>query len=103
MFAGRCFRDRNRPQPFATVRNRSQVFESGSYGPAVGESSKTGLFMDVSRVSLRRYSIVICIKVVCHARKVMHFAAQAQGFVKLTRLRRSSIGNCSFRVMFWRC
>ena len=25
---------------FATVRNRSQVFESGSYGPAVGESSK---------------------------------------------------------------
>ena len=23
------------------VRSRSQVFESGSYGPAVGESSKT--------------------------------------------------------------
>ena len=56
--------------------------------------------MDVSRVSLRRYSIVICIEVVCHARKVMHFAAQAQGFVKVTRLRRSSIGICSFRVVF---
>ena len=56
--------------------------------------------MDVSRVSLRRYSIVICIKVVCHARKVMRFAAQAQGFVKVTRLRRSSIGICSFRVVF---
>ena len=40
LFAGRCFRDRNRSQPFATVRNRPQVFESGSYGPAVGESSK---------------------------------------------------------------
>ena len=40
VFAGRCFRDRNRSQPFATVRNRPQVFESGSYGPAVGESSK---------------------------------------------------------------
>ena len=59
--------------------------------------------MNVSRVSLRRYSIVICIKVVCHARKVMHFAGQAQGFVKVTRLRRSSIGICSFRVVFWRC
>ena len=85
---------------FATVRNRSQVFESGSYGPAVGESSKKWLFMDVSRVSLRRYSIVICIKVVCHARKVMHFAAQAQGFVKVTRLHRSHIRICSFRVVF---
>ena len=30
VFAGRCFRDRKRPQ----------VFKSGSYGPAVGESSK---------------------------------------------------------------
>ena len=56
--------------------------------------------MDLSRVSLRRYSSVICIKVVCHARKVMHFAAQAQGFVKVTRLRRSHIGICSFRVVF---
>ena len=30
VFAGRCFCDRNRPQ----------VFESGSYGPAVGENCK---------------------------------------------------------------
>ena len=69
---------RNRSQPSATARNRPQVFESGSYGPAVGESSKKWLFMDVSRVS----APLICIKVVCHARKVMHFAAQAQGFWK---------------------
>ena len=85
---------------FATVLNRPQLFESEPYGPAVGESSKKGLFMDVSRVSLRGYSIVICIKVVCHARKVMRLAAQAQGFVKVRRLRRSHIGNCSFRVVF---
>ena len=78
----------------------SEGSESEPYGPAVGESSKKGLFMDVSRVSLRRYSIVICIKVVCHARKVMRLAAQAQGFVKVRRLRRSHIGNCSFRVVF---
>ena len=32
----------------------------------------------MSRVSLRRYFIVICTKGECHARKVMHFAAQAQ-------------------------
>ena len=36
--------------------------------------------MDVSRVSLRRYSIVICMKMTCRARSVMHFAAQAQWF-----------------------
>ena len=41
MFAGRCFR----------VRNRPQVFESGSYGPAVGESSKSD-FSWVGRVSV---------------------------------------------------
>ena len=38
--------------------------------------------MDVSRVSLRRYSIVICMKMTCRARSVMHFAAQAQRFVR---------------------
>ena len=38
--------------------------------------------MDVSRVSLRRYSIVICMKMTCRARNVMHFAAQAQRFVR---------------------
>ena len=54
--------------------------------------------MDVSRVSLRPY-IVICTKVRCHARKVVHFAAQAQGFVKVTRLCRSYIRICSFRVV----
>ena len=38
--------------------------------------------MDVSRVSLRRYSIVICMTPTCRARNVMHFAAQAQRFVR---------------------
>ena len=38
--------------------------------------------MDVSRVSLRRYSIVICMTMTCRARNVMHFAAQAQRFVR---------------------
>ena len=38
--------------------------------------------MDVSRVSLRRYSIVICVTRTCRARNVMHFAAQAQRFVR---------------------
>ena len=38
--------------------------------------------MDVSRVSLRRYSIVICMKMRCRARNVMRFAAQAQRFVR---------------------
>ena len=40
VFAGRCFPVRNCSQPSATVRNRPRVFESGSYGPAVGESCK---------------------------------------------------------------
>ena len=57
--------------------------------------------MDVSRVSLRRYYIVICMKVTCRARNVMHFAAQAQGFVKVTRLCRYSIGISVWRVVFW--
>ena len=42
-------------------------------------------------VSVCAAILVICIKVVCHARKVMRFAAQAQGFVKVRRLRRRYI------------
>ena len=57
--------------------------------------------MDLSRVSLRRYYIVICMKVTCRARNVMHFAAQAQGFVKVTRLCRYSFGISVWRVVFW--
>ena len=37
-------------------------------------------------------SIVVCVRVVWQARKVMHVAAQAQGFVKVTRLRGSYMG-----------
>ena len=54
--------------------------------------------MDVSRVSLRRYYIVICVKMTCRARNVTHFAAQAQGFVKVTRLSWYSTGISS---CFW--
>ena len=92
VFGRRCFWVRNRPQPF----------ELDLYGPAVGESSWKWLGMDVSRVSLRRYYIVLCIKVACHARKVMDFASQAQGIVKVTQLRRSYSGICNFRVGFFR-
>ena len=49
---------------------------------AIGGSFCKGLYMDVSRVSLRRYSIVICMTPTCRARNVMHFAAQAQRFVR---------------------
>ena len=49
---------------------------------AIGGSFCKGLCMDVSRVSLRRYSIVICMTPTCRARNVMHFAAQAQRFVR---------------------
>ena len=38
--------------------------------------------MDVSRVSLRRYSIVICMTPTCRARNVIRFAAQVQRFVR---------------------
>ena len=38
--------------------------------------------MDVSRVSLHRYYIVICMTMTCRASNVMHFAAQAQHFVR---------------------
>ena len=37
---------------------------------------------DLKRVSLRRYSNVICMTMTCRARNVMHFAAQAQRFVR---------------------
>ena len=59
--------------------------------------------MDASRVSWRRYYIVICVKVTCRARNVMHFAAQAQGFVKATRFCRYSIGISVWRVVFLGC
>ena len=38
-------------------------------------------FMDVSRVNLRRYSIVIRVTTICCARNMMCFVAQAQSFV----------------------
>ena len=49
---------------------------------AIEGSFCKGLFMDVSRASLRHYSIVICVTMTCRARNVVHFAAQAQRFVR---------------------
>ena len=73
LFATHCFYVRNRPQPFATVRGRAL------------RRCHWGKLLQVTRhgcVSLRRYSIVICMKMTCRARNVMHFAAQAQRFVR---------------------
>ena len=53
--------------------------------------------MDVSRVSLRRYSIVICMTRTCRARNVMHFAAQAQRFA-----RSADCGAVPFGISVWR-
>ena len=49
------------PQPSATVRNRSRVFESEPYGTAVGRALKSD-FSWRCHVCLRCYSIVICKK-----------------------------------------
>ena len=49
---------------------------------AIGENfCEYFFFMDVSRVNLRRYSIVIRVTTICCARNMMCFVAQAQSFV----------------------
>ena len=57
--------------------------------------------MDVSRVSLRRYSIVICMKMTCRARSVMHFAAQAQRFVRSSVCYTVPLGLAFGESCFW--
>ena len=57
--------------------------------------------MDVSRVSLRRYSIVICMTTTCRARNVMHFAAQAQRFVRSADCRAVPLGLAFGESCFW--
>ena len=44
MFARRCVHGRNRPQPSATVRNRSQPSARGPYGRAYGSSAEVVIF-----------------------------------------------------------
>ena len=49
VFAGRCVYVRNRPQPFATVRNCSQSFARGRYGRAYdGKFCRRGHFWKFS-------------------------------------------------------
>ena len=57
--------------------------------------------MDVSRVSLRRYSIVICMKMTCRARNVMRFAAQAQRFVRSADCCAVPLGLAFGESCFW--
>ena len=57
--------------------------------------------MDVSRVSLRRYSIVICVTRTCRARNVMHFAAQAQRFVRSAGYGAVPLGLAFGESCFW--
>ena len=57
--------------------------------------------MDVSRVSLRPESIVICVKRTCRARSVMHFAAQAQRFVRSADCCAVPLGLAFGESCFW--
>ena len=57
--------------------------------------------MDVSRVSLRRYSIVIRMTMTCRARNVTHFAAQAQVFVRSAGCCAVPLGLASGEARFW--
>ena len=57
--------------------------------------------MDVSRVSLRRYSIVICMKMGCGTRRVMRFAAQAQRFVRSAVCYAVPLGLAFGESCFW--
>ena len=57
--------------------------------------------MDVSRVSLRRYSIVICMKKTCRASNVMRFAAQAQRLVRSADCCAVPLGLAFGESCFW--
>ena len=57
--------------------------------------------MDVSRVSLRRNNIVNCLKMSCRARNVMHFAAQAQWFVRSAVCCAVPLGLALGEACFW--
>ena len=68
---------------------------------AIGGSFCKRLCLDVSRVSLRRYSIVICVTRTCRARNVMHFAAQAQRFVRSADYGAVPLGLAFGESCFW--
>ena len=57
--------------------------------------------MEVSRVSFHRYSIVICMTMTRRARNVMHFAAQAQRFVRSAGFCAVPLGLAFGESCFW--
>ena len=57
--------------------------------------------MDASQGSVRRYSIVICMRMTCRVRDVMHFAAQAQRFVRSAVCRAVPLGLAFGESCFW--
>ena len=57
--------------------------------------------MDASRVSLRRYSIVICTKKTCRASNVMRLAAQAQCLVRSADCCAVPLGLAFGESCFW--
>ena len=66
-----------------------------------GEAFASDCCMDVSRVSSRRYYIVICMTMTCRARNVMHFAAQAQRFVRSAVCCAAPLGLAFGESCFW--
>ena len=95
LFAIRCFYVRNGPQPFATVRGRA--LRRCHWGKLLQVTIH--IFMDVSRVSLRRYYIEKDM-----SRKQRDaFRCTGAAFGEICRLLRSSIGISVWRVVFLGC
>ena len=57
--------------------------------------------MDVLRLSLCPYSIVICMTRICRVRNVMHFVAQAQRFVRSADCCAVPLGLAFGESCFW--
>ena len=88
MFARRCVHGRNRPQPFATVRNRSRdprmAVPMGSFAGGIifGGFRRVVASFRVAGVALRdiQRCSVTCRKSFCVAGVHRHFSWQAQHF-----------------------
>ena len=96
VFAGRCFRVRNRPHVFAIVRIRLL------WPCRWGELEKMTFH---GRVTCQFAPLFYCDlhKSGMSCKIGDAFRCTGEGFVKVTHLRRTYIGICSFRVVFWRC
>ena len=111
VFARRFSAVRNRPQPPATVRNRSQVSAWGRYGRAYGKSCKRGHFWSfpASHTSFRVAGVTLCdiSKVVLSGRRntfaifsedALHF-----WFVEGATLWRPPMSFCVAGAALWTC